>query len=89
MLKVIRPKVLLAVLAAVLAIGGFLYHEHQVNVRAADAAAKAATLLQQQRDDAEAAKKHDAKTWDFVRQQRGKNNSNAGNGSKTWTTYVP
>ena len=37
MLKLINTKILLAILAAVLAIGGYLYHEHEVNVRAADA----------------------------------------------------
>ena len=89
MLKLINTKILLAILAAVMAIGGFLYHEHEVNLRAAQAAARAAALLQQQRDDAEAAKKHDAETWDFVRKQRQKNDTNPANGSKTWTTYVP
>ena len=60
-----------------------------MNVRAAEAAAKAAALLQRQQDDAEAIKKHDQETWDFVRKQRPKNNKNPVNGSKTWTTYVP
>ncbi len=89
MLKAVQIKILLAILAAVTAIGGFMFHEHEINVRAAAAAAKAAALLQQQRDDADAAKKHDAKTWDFVRKQRQKHNTNPANGSKPWQTYVP
>ncbi len=89
MLKAVQIKILLAIFAAVVAISGYLYHEHEVNIRAAAAAARAAALLQQQRDDAEAAKKHDAETWDFVRKQRQKHNTNPVNGSKTWSTYVP
>ncbi len=89
MLKVVQIKILLAILAALIAICGFLYHEHEVNVRAAAAAAKAAALLQQQRDDADAAKKHDAETWEFVRKQRQQHNTNPANGSKPWQTYVP
>ena len=49
MLKALQFKILLAILAAVVAIGAYLHHEHEVNVRAAEAAAKAAALLQQQR----------------------------------------
>lgn len=89
MLKAVQIKILLAFLAALVAIGGYLCHEHEVNVRAAAATARAAALLQQQRNDAEAAKKHNAETWDFVRKQRQKHNTNPVNGSKTWSTYVP
>ena len=89
MLKAVQIKILIAILAAVIAVGAFLHHEHQVNLRAAEAAAKAAALLQQQHDEAEAAKKHDQETWDFVRKQRQKSNANPAKGSKTWTTYVP
>ena len=72
MLKTIHTKILLAILAAVLAIGGYIVHVHDENVRAI-----------------EAIKKHDAETWEAVRTQRLKNNSNNVNGSKTWTTYIP
>lgn len=89
MLKLINIKILLAILAAVAAIGTFLYHEHEVNVRAADAAAKAAAILQQQKDAEDAAKKHDAETWEFVRKQHQKNNVSPVNGSKAWTHYLP
>ena len=89
MLKLINTKILLAILVAVLGIAGYLYHEHEVNVRAADAAEKAAALLQQQRDDADAAKKRDAQTWEFVRKQHQKSNASSANGSKTWNRYIP
>ena len=89
MLKLINTKILLAILAAVAAIGTFLYHEHEVNVRAADAAARTAAILQQQKADSDAAKKHDAETWEFIQKQRQKNNVNPVNGSKAWTHYLP
>lgn len=89
MLKAINTKSLLSILAAVLAIGGYLIHEHEEMKRAADAAARAAAILQQQQDGADAARKHDAETWEFVHKQRQKNDSSNVNGSKTWTTYLP
>ena len=89
MLKLINTKILLAILAAIVAIGSFLVHEHDVNAQAAASAAKAAALLQQQRDDADAAKKHDAELWEQVRKHRQEHNSANVNGSHTWTHYLP
>jgi len=89
MLKAINTKLLVAILAALTAIGAALVHEHEVNKQAAESAAKSAAILQKQQDDADAAKKHDAELWDGIRKQRKKNNVNPVNGSKTWTTYVP
>ena len=82
MLKAINTKLLIAVLAALAALAAVLVH-------VCNDSAKAARILQQQQDEANAVKKHDAETWDFVRKQRQKQNSNATGGSKTWTTYVP
>jgi Flp pilus assembly protein TadG len=89
MLKLLNTKILLALLAVSLTTGGYLYHEHEVNVRAADAAAKAAAILEQQQAADAAAKKNDAETWEFVRKQHQKNNVNPVNGSKAWTHYLP
>lgn len=89
MLKLINTKILLAILTAVVAIGAFLVHEHDLNVQAAASAAKAAALLQQQRDDADAAKKHDAELWEQVRKHKQEHNSANVNGSHTWTHYLP
>lgn len=89
MFKLINNKLLIAILAALTALGTFFYHEHEVNVRAAEAAERAAALLQKQRDDAEAAKKADAETWRKVQENRKKHDSTIGNGSKTWKTYIP
>ena len=88
MLKLINTKILLAILAAVLALGTYAYREHEVNVRTADAALKAAALLQQQRDADDAANKHDAETWEFIQKQHQKNKVNPVNGSKAWTHYL-
>lgn len=71
MLKALHTKILLAILAAVLAIGAYMVHVHEENVRAV-----------------EAIKKHDAETWEFVRKQRLKNNSNNVNGS-SHNSYIP
>ena len=87
MLKLINTKILLAILAAVVAIGAYLVHEHDATEQAAASAAKAAGLLQQQRDDADAAKKHDAELWEGIRKQREKNNAMPVNGSTTH--YIP
>ena len=60
MLKLINTKVLIAILAALIAIAGLLFHQHEVSDRNARAAAKAAAVLAQQQREAEArAKKHD------------------------------
>ena len=89
MLKLINTKILLAILAAVLAIGAYVVREHEVTKQAAASAAKAAALLQQQRDDADAAKKHDAELWEEVRKHRQKYNANSAGSSHTWTHYLP
>ena len=89
MLSAIQTKILAGILAAVLAIGSFLVHEHNINARAAGAAERAAALLQQQQDATDAAKKHDAETWKFVQEQRKKNNVSPANSGKTWNNYLP
>ena len=89
MVKLINTKLLIAILAAVTALGTFLYHEHEVKVRAAEAAERTAALLQKQQDDAEAAKKADAELWRKVQENRKKLDSTIGNGSKSLKSYVP
>ena len=89
MLKLINTKILLAILAAVTALGAFMYHMHEVNARAAESAARAASLLQKQQDDAEAVKKANAETWRQVEQNRKRHDSTIGSGSKTWQHYIP
>jgi hypothetical protein len=89
MLKAINTKILLAILAALVAIGATLVHIHSVNQAAAASAAKAAALLQIQQDEADVARKHDEELKKGIIEQRKKNNVNPANGSKTWTTYLP
>ncbi|ADW71394.1 hypothetical protein [Granulicella tundricola] len=89
MLKAVNTKILVAILAVLSAIGATLIHIHDTNQAAAASAAKAAAILQLQKDDADAAKKHDEELWKGIREQRKKNNVNPTGGSKPWTTYVP
>ncbi len=56
MLKAINTKLLIAVLAALTAIGALLVHNNRVNEKAAADAAKAAAILQQQQKAADEAK---------------------------------
>ena len=89
MLNLINTKLLIAILAAVTALGGYLYHEHQLHLEQAAATAHAAALLQQQQNDRNAARKQDKQMWDDVRAKRRKQNNMPAHGSKPWTTYLP
>lgn len=89
MLKLLNTKILLAILAAVLALGAYAAREHELHQRAAAAAAQAAALLQQQHDAAEAARKHDEELRTFIEKQHRTHDMSPARGSKTWTTYIP
>jgi uncharacterized protein (UPF0333 family) len=82
MLQAINTKILLSILAAVLAIGGLLYHHEKVEQEKADAIAKAAAIVVEQ-------KKHDDELWRKVEEEKKKSKSANIGGSKTWTTYIP
>lgn len=67
MLKVIHTKLLVAILAAIAAIGAWLYHVHEAHVRAAEEARKhdAETwkFVQQQRQKNNSNSTNGSKTW--------------------------
>ncbi len=88
MLKAINTKLLLAILAALTAIGGALtYQRHEA--KAAAAAAKAAAILQQQQKEAEERKAEDEAFRLRVEADKKKHNSAAANEGKTWQKYIP
>ena len=84
MLKAINTKILLAILAALTAIGSAaIYQSHEAH--------KAAAILQQQQQqhDAEERNKEDEAFRKKVEQDKKRHNSAAGNEGKTWKSYIP
>jgi hypothetical protein len=89
MLKVINTKILLAILAALTAIGGALTYQRHEAAKAAAVAAKAAALLQQPQKEAEERKAEDEAFRRRVEADKRKHNPAAANESKTWQKYIP
>ena len=82
MLKAINTKILLAILAALTAIGSaVIYQSRQAH--------KAAAILQQQQHDAEERERQDEAFRKKVEQDKKRHNSAAGNEGKTWKSYIP
>jgi cell division protein FtsL len=82
MLKAINTKILLAILAALTAIGSaVIYQSHEAH--------KAAAILQQQQHDAEERTKADEEFRKKVGQDKKRHNSAAGNEGKAWKSYIP
>ena len=82
MLKMINTKILLAILAALTAIGSaVIYQSHEAH--------KAAAILQRQQRDAEERNKEDEEFRKKVEQDKKRHNSAAGNEGKTWKSYIP
>ena len=82
MLKAINTKILIAILAALTAIGSaVIYQSHETH--------KAAAILQQQQHDAEERSKEDEAFRKKVEQDKKRHNSAAGNEGKTWKSYIP
>ena len=89
MLKAINTKLLLAILAALVAIGGALTFQRHEAVKAAAAAAKAAAILQQQQKEAEGRKAEYEAFRQRVEADKKKHNFAAAHEGKTWQTYIP
>lgn len=82
MLKAINTKILIAILAALTAIGSVvIYQSHESH--------KAATILQQQQHDAEERNKEEEAFRKKVEQDKKLHNSASGNEGKTWKSYIP
>ncbi|MGC1870809.1 MAG: hypothetical protein WA700_07615 [Acidobacteriaceae bacterium] len=81
-LTAINTKILLTILAALIAIGGALvYQRHQM--------AKTAAILQQQQKKAEQQKERDKAFRQQVERDKKNHNSSAANEGKTWQKYIP
>lgn len=89
MLKLINTKILLAILAALTAIGGAVAYQRHETEKAAAAAAKAAAILQQQQRDADEQRKRDEAFRQQVEANKRKHNSASANEGKTWKKYIP
>jgi hypothetical protein len=89
MLKAINTKILLAILAALSALGGAVAYQRHEAEKAAAAATKAAAILQQQQKDAEEQRDRDEAFRQRVEKDKKEHNSAAAHEGKTWKTYVP
>jgi len=87
MLKAINTKILLAILAALTAIGGTLAYQRHETAKAA--AAKAAAILQQQQKEADEQKAAAEAFRQRVDADRKKHSSAAAHEGKAWRTYIP
>ncbi len=82
MLKTINTKILLAIHAALAAIGSaVIYQSYEAH--------KAAAILLKQQHDAEERNKEDEAFRKKVKQDKNRHNSAAGNEGKTWKSYIP
>jgi len=89
MLAPINTKILFAILAALTVIGGAVLCERDQAAKAAAMAAKAAEILQLQRDDNEYLKQQDESFRKHVEGEKKRHNSAAAREGKTWRTYLP
>lgn len=93
MLSAINIKLLIAVLAAVVAIGGLVLKQQHDSAVAAQQAAKAAAILQQQelerKAQADELKRENDELLRTVKREKDKHANDNKNASKTWTSYVP
>ena len=89
MLKAINTKLLLAILAALTAIGGALTYQRHEAAKAASAAAKAAAILQQEQREAEERKAEDEAFRQRVEANKKKHNSASAHEGTTWKNYIP
>jgi len=89
MLKAINTKILLTILAALVAIGGTLAYQRHETQKAAAAAAKAAAILQEQQKEADEQKAAAEAFRQRVDADRKKHSSAAAHEGKTWRTYIP
>jgi cell division protein FtsB len=89
MLAAINTKILLAIFAALTVIGGAVLYQRDQAEKAAAAAAKAAEILQLQRDDNEYLKQENESLRRQVEAEKKRHNSAAAHEGKTWKTYLP
>ena len=89
MLTAINTKILLAILAALTVIGGAAIYQRDEAAKTAAATAKAAQLLQLQKDDNDYLKQENEALRKQVEADKKQHNSAAAHEGKTWKTYIP
>lgn len=89
MLNIINTKLLLAILAALTVIGSAVLYQRDQAAKTAAAAAKAAQILQLQRDDDEYLKQENKALRKQVEALKKQHNSAAAHEGKSWKTYIP
>ena len=89
MLTAINTKILLAILAALTVIGGAAIYQRDEAAKTAAATAKAAQLLQLQKDDNDYLKQENEALRKQVEADKKQHGSAAAHEGKTWKTYIP
>ena len=89
MLNAINTKILLAILAVLTVIGGAAIYQRDEAAKTAAATAKAAQLLQLQKDDNDYLKQENEALRKQVEADKKQHNSAAAHEGKTWKTYIP
>ena len=89
MLTAINTKILLAILAALTVIGGTAIYQRDEAAKTAAATAKAAQLLQLQKDDNDYLKQENEALRKKVEADKKQHSSAAAHEGKTWKTYIP
>lgn len=89
MLSAINTKILLAILAALTVIGGAAIYQRDQAAKTAAATAKAAEILQIQKDDSDYLKQKNEAFQKQVETEKKRHNSAAAREGKTGKTYIP
>jgi len=89
MLNAINTKILLAILAALTVIGGAAIYQRDEAAKTAAATAKAAQLLQLQKDDNDYLKQENEDLRKQVEADKKQHSSAAAHEGNTWKTYIP
>jgi len=89
MLTAINTKILLAILAALTVIGGAAIYQRDEAAKTAAATAKAAQLLQLQKDDNDYLKQENEDLRKQVEADKKQHSSAAAHEGNTWKTYIP
>ena len=89
MLTAINTKILLAILAALTVIGGAAIYQRDQAAKTAAATAKAAEILQIQKDDNDYLKQENEALRKQVEADKKRHSSAAAHEGNTWKTYIP
>ena len=89
MLTAINTKILLAILAALTVIGGAAIYQRDEAAKTAAATAKAAQLLELQKDDNDYLKQENEALRKQVEADKKQHSSAAAHEGNTWKTYIP